>query len=139
MPVATAGCLNSAPINTVVAAPITIPNTIVSLNDVPAVVPHDNVSAPTIDGSQSILPTVVHGVPVLSYGSLDVSQSDGSSAGTSLPASSSSEPLISTPLIRNSHHMITRGKSGIFKPKVFIVDYKEVEPPNVQEALRHDH
>lgn len=35
--------------------------------------------------------------------------------------------------------MITRGKRGIFKPKVNIVSYVESEPPNAREAIKHSH
>lgn len=35
--------------------------------------------------------------------------------------------------------MVTRGKTGIFKPKVLIAEYIEVEPPNVREALKCEH
>lgn len=38
-----------------------------------------------------------------------------------------------------THSMITRGKSGIFKPKVYIVDYTQHESCNVKEALKHHH
>lgn len=39
----------------------------------------------------------------------------------------------------NQHSMVTRGKAGIFKPKVLIAEYIEVEPPNVKEALKCVH
>lgn len=35
--------------------------------------------------------------------------------------------------------MVTRGKNGIFKPKVLLTEYVEQEPPNVKEALKCDH
>lgn len=33
--------------------------------------------------------------------------------------------------------MITRGKSGIFRPKVLLVDYTQHEPCGEKEALKH--
>lgn len=35
--------------------------------------------------------------------------------------------------------MMTRTKNGIFKPKVFLAYYKEVEPTTAKEALKHEH
>lgn len=35
--------------------------------------------------------------------------------------------------------MMTRGRSGIFKLKVYLVDYTENEPGDVREALKHSH
>lgn len=32
--------------------------------------------------------------------------------------------------------MVTRGKAGIFKPKAYLVEYAEIEPPTVKEALK---
>lgn len=35
--------------------------------------------------------------------------------------------------------MVTGGKNGSFKPKAFVIYYREVEPCNVKEAFSHDH
>lgn len=73
---------------------------------------------------------------------------------SSTPTSPSPGPLVevthdslhaspSPPVTRNDHLMVTRGKSGIFKPKVYVSEstagYDNSEPPNVKEALKFSH
>lgn len=41
------------------------------------------------------------------------------------------------PYFSNTHPMITRGKDGIFKPKVFLTKFLETEPSTIQDALSH--
>lgn len=40
---------------------------------------------------------------------------------------------------QNTHAMVTRAKNHIFKPKVYLADYKEVEPTSTKETLKHNH
>ena len=39
----------------------------------------------------------------------------------------------------NTHPMVTWSKSGIYKPKVLLIDYIETEPTTAKEALKHPH
>lgn len=39
----------------------------------------------------------------------------------------------------NNHSMVTRSKNGIFKSKVFLTDYKEIEPTTAKDVLKHSH
>lgn len=43
------------------------------------------------------------------------------------------------PIVTNTHPVTTRGKSGIFKPRVLTVTYDETEPPNAREAIKYPH
>lgn len=43
------------------------------------------------------------------------------------------------PLLVSTHLMVTRGKSEIFKPKVYLVDYTQHEPCDFKEVLKHPH
>lgn len=56
-------------------------------------------------------------------------------------ASDSSESVssITGSIPQHAHLMVTRGKNGILKPNAFVLDYVDCEPPNVNEALKHDH
>lgn len=38
-----------------------------------------------------------------------------------------------------THPMTTRAKNSIFRSKTFLIDYREIEPPNANEALKHAH
>ena len=47
-------------------------------------------------------------------------------------------PVTTVPIsLAPTHPMVTRGKNGIFKPKVCHVDYAYTEPCDVKEALKH--
>lgn len=56
-----------------------------------------------------------------------------------LERSFTTAPLPNSSHVANNHPMVTRGKSGIFKPKIFSAEYLEVEPPNVKESLKCPH
>ena len=40
-------------------------------------------------------------------------------------------------LPQQPHHMVTRSKNGILKPKVYTVDLNVEEPNTLQEAISH--
>lgn len=42
-------------------------------------------------------------------------------------------------VVSNSHSIVTRGKVEILKFKAYVVDYVELEPASVKEALLHEH
>ena len=52
---------------------------------------------------------------------------------------SASNSSSSLPISHNSHHMVTRSKHGIYKPKALVVkhDYPETEPPSYAIAAKH--
>ncbi|KAL4296766.1 hypothetical protein GQ457_12G008730 [Hibiscus cannabinus] len=62
-----------------------------------------------------------------------------SSSPTSLPLPSPSPSPLPPPLVKvqNTHPMVTRAKSGIFKPKVYITELENKELVDVLEALQH--
>lgn len=66
-----------------------------------------------------------------------------STSNTNPPTNSTSNapPSVSPyPVIpQNTHTMVTRANNGIFKPKVYLAYYKEVEPTSAKEALKHNH
>ena len=47
------------------------------------------------------------------------------------------QTMITSPSL-NQHHMITRGKVGIFKPKVYTAVLLHKEPDTVQEAINDE-
>ncbi|KAL4340271.1 hypothetical protein GQ457_08G023800 [Hibiscus cannabinus] len=60
---------------------------------------------------------------------------NSSSSSISSPHSTVPSPS-SLATVQNNHPMITRGKSGIFKPKVYLLEGETVEPATVFEALQ---
>lgn len=61
-----------------------------------------------------------------------------------------SAPLLQNPAIPTAsaaiqtntqitHSMITGANNGISKPKIFFIDYKEIEPSTTRDALKHPH
>ncbi|KAE8710030.1 hypothetical protein F3Y22_tig00110328pilonHSYRG01140 [Hibiscus syriacus] len=63
-------------------------------------------------------------------------QSSPSPSSTSLLPSPSPPPPLSRQ-IQNKHSMVTRGKTGIFKPKILLAETSPQEPTSVYEALQH--
>lgn len=58
------------------------------------------------------------------------------------PSFSANDPRLATALvtpIQNIHPVVTRSKNEVFKPKMLLTEYTEVEPPFVKEALRCPH
>lgn len=69
-----------------------------------------------------------------------ISPTNNISSPNTLPSvSNTSAPIPTTILSSNTHFKVTRGKNGVFKPKIFLTEYKEIEPPNVKETLKCSH
>lgn len=66
-------------------------------------------------------------------------------SNSTVTPSTSPTPMVTIPHTvhhenpHNTHTMITRAKNGIFKPKGYLTDYKQVEPTLAKEALKHNH
>lgn len=67
--------------------------------------------------------------------SLELSASSSIPASINLTDISNLAPNAPAPTcakVVNEHTKVTRGKNGIFKPKVLLTEYVEQEPPNVK-------
>jgi len=40
-----------------------------------------------------------------------------------------------TTIIQKTHHMVTRAKLGISKPKIYSISASDIDPTNLKEAL----
>lgn len=68
----------------------------------------------------------------------DLSAMDHRSNTPSLTPELSTTIADSLPLIGNTHHMVTRSKADIFKPKVFVIEVIDHEQCMIDEAFAHE-
>ncbi|KAH9745735.1 retrovirus-related pol polyprotein from transposon RE2 [Citrus sinensis] len=94
--------------------------------------------SPYLDtNTSSNLPSTIPILPSLNSQSENTSHYPSSSAQIPLshPSFPTPIPNSQTKSIASSHHMITRAKAGIFKPKAFLTSHNNLEPNTPSEAL----
>lgn len=79
--------------------------------------------------------------PDMSHQSLNDPLSPSSNTNTTITSQNfvSAAPISIETNIHQGHFMVTRAKNEIFTPKIFLTEYKEIEPPIVNGALRCPH
>lgn len=67
-----------------------------------------------------------------------MSSADTINKQVDVPGQSSSIPKLTNArfdMQSNQHHMVTRSKNGIFKPKVYMFELIQVKPKDIHEAV----
>ena len=96
-------------------------------------------SIPVPHNSENQISTNVYPLDTSSNAILQEYDDPPSTMGIYETSSSMAPSLVDALHAINAHLMMTRSKCGIFKPKVYLVDYTQHEPCDVKEALKHPH